>query len=190
MPIGRIVSRSIFGVLIVVLLAALLPSATLAAPGGKAREYIVTLDVADSSRVIKPSSRSARQRIGRRNERADQVTARLGAKVGFKARYSYGNAMTGFSAKLTPEQAAEVARDSSVVNVRPARRFRIADQVVPVGIARVKALASGGSTADVDADVAVLDTGIGPDDGNGDPVPIGPSGNRELNIAGGDQLLR
>jgi subtilisin len=183
--LARVVGRPLSIALGLAMLGALLPMTGMAAPAGAPREYIVALDVADSGTVIAPSSRSARQRIDRRSERAANVTDRLANEVGFKTRHRFANAMTGFSARLTPAQAAELATDPKVASVRPARQFRIAAQVVPNGIKRVKAWAAGNSISDVDADVAVLDTGIGPGDSNGDPIPMGPAGRPELNIAGG-----
>ena len=185
MSLGRVSGRSLFILLCVVMLSALLPAAALAAPEAKPREYIVTLDVVGSDNVITPSSRSARQRIDRRSERAKTVTNRLAQEHGFKTGHRYGNAITGFSAKLTPEQAAEIARDEKVANVRPARKYKLAAEVVPFGITRVKAVQSGGPRPDVNANVAVMDTGIGPGDSKGDPVAMGPTGNPELNIVGG-----
>jgi subtilisin family serine protease len=180
-----VIRRPLFIVLGLAMLGALPPAAATAAPASAPREYIVALEVADSDAVIAPSNRSARQRLDRRSERAGAVTDRLADEIGFKTRHRFANAMTGFSARLTPQQAAELAADAKVASIRPARRFRIAAQTVPVGIERVKALQTGGGSADVDADVAVLDTGIGPKDGNGDPLPMGPAGKPELNIAGG-----
>jgi subtilisin family serine protease len=81
--------------------------------------------------------------------------------------------MAGFSARLTAAQAAGLRRDGDVVSVRPARRFRIASEVVPDGVRRVKGAPITSPTPDVDADIAILDTGIG------------PVGGGELNIAGG-----
>ena len=185
MSLARVVGRPLSIAIALCMLGALLPVAGMAAPAGAPREYIVALDVADSGKVIAPSSRSARQRIDRRSDRAASVTDRLANEVGFKTRHRFANAMTGFSARLTPAQAAELAADAKVASVRPARQFRIAAQVVPNGIKRVKAWTAGDSSADIDADVAVLDTGIGPGDSNGDPIPVGPAGRPELNIAGG-----
>ncbi len=142
--LGRLSARSLTAILCVALLAALLPVAALAAPAGKAREYIVTLSVVDSGRTIAPSSRSAKQRIRQRAVRADGVTDRLSRAHDFKTRYRYGNAITGFSAKLTPRQAAQVAADPSVAGVRPARTFKLAstERIAP-GIKRIKAWTTG-----------------------------------------------
>jgi len=155
------------------MLAALLPVSALAAPGGQPRNYIVMLSVADAGAAIDPSNRSARQRIRRRADRTGAATDRLTARYGFKTSHRYSRALSGFSARLTPQEAAIIARDSSVASIRPALRFRIAAQVVPVGIKRIKAEPAGGPTPDVDIDVAILDTGIGPVGGN------------ELNVPGG-----
>ena len=81
--------------------------------------------------------------------------------------------VSGFSAKLTPQQAASLRRDGKVATIRLARRYKIASQVVPTGIRRSKAAPGGEPKPDVDADIAVLDTGIG------------PVGNGELNVQGG-----
>ena len=185
MSAGRVAVRTLLALLSLALLGALLPATALAAPEGKLREYIVSLQVSGSDNVIAPSTRSARQRIAMRSERARNATQRLEREVGFSSRQRFSNAMTGFSAKLTQEQAAELARDAKVAAVRPARRFRISAQVTPPGVKRINAWEPGGSGPDVDADVAVLDTGIGPGDANGDPLPMGPAGAPELNIAGG-----
>lgn len=154
-------------------LVALLPVPALAAPGAQSRNYIVALSVADAGKAISPSSKNARQRIQRRAARAGAATDRLARAYGFKPRHRYERAITGFSARLTPAEAASLARDSRVDSIRPARVFRLASQTTPRGIQRVKAAPGGGSSPDVDADIAILDTGIG------------PVGGGELNVVGG-----
>ncbi len=195
MPLGRMAAHSLFIIICVAVLGAVLPAAGLAAPdaraaqGGKSREYIVTLDIADSGRVIQPSSQSARQRIGLRSDRAENATDRIVREHRIKARQRFESTVTGFSARMTPAQVAEVAADPKVSNVRPARTVRLADEIVPAGIKRVKAWTTGTTPGpDIDIDVAVIDTGIGPSDGNGAPVdmdPVAPQGKPELNIKGG-----
>jgi hypothetical protein len=106
-----------------------------------------------------------------RARRTRDTTARLERSYDFKASQRFSYAVSGFAARLTPRQAAELGRSDAVASVRPARRFRIASQTVPDGIRRVRAAPSGAPA--VDADIAVLDTGIG------------PVGGDELNVQGG-----
>jgi subtilisin len=172
-------------VLCLILVSALFPVAAVAAPEGKVREYIVTLAVADTGQVIQPSSRTARQRIARRADRVKGATVRLTREHGLKARHRFDRAATGFSARMTASQAAEVAGDSSVAGVRLARKFKLSGEIVPRGVKRVLAAPSGTAAPDVNAHVAVMDTGIGPVGSDGSPAAMGPSGKPELNIAGG-----
>ena len=178
----------------VALLATLLPAAALAAPERKPREYMVTLRVADSGRLIKPANRASKTRIRQRAKLAGEATDRLRRAHGIKLRHRYGNAVTGFSAAMTPAQAEAVAADPDVVAIRPARTFEIAAEQVPVGIERVKAWTEGTTPGpDIDVNVAVLDTGIGPskvgtsDERTGEPIAMqGVNGKpAELNIRGG-----
>ncbi len=168
--------------LTVALLAALLPIAAVAAPQGKPREYIVTLSVKDSGRSIQPTDRAGKQRIRQRAKAAWEATDKVTQRHGIKARYRYGHAVTGFSARMTPAEARAVAADPEVAGVRVAREFRVAQEIVPSGVQRVKAWTTGTTPgADINANVAVLDTGIGKADADG--IPIGST--NELNIVGG-----
>lgn len=149
-----------------------LGSAT-AEPEGPSRDYIVTLSVPDAGEAIRTSGRTGRQRMRRRAVRARDATARVERRHGVRARHRYTSAVAGFSARLTARQAARLRRDPDVAEVRRARRVRIASQVVPVGVKRVRGRLPGGPRPDVDVDIAVLDTGIG------------PVGGGELNVRGG-----
>jgi subtilisin family serine protease len=81
---------------------------------------------------------------------------------------------------------ARLETDPSVSSVRLAREFRIASETVPSGIKRVKAWTSGSTPGpDVNANVAVIDTGIGPANDKGVPIAMTPIGAEELNIRGG-----
>ena len=194
-PLGRMAARSLFIIVSVAVLGALLPSAGMAAPddraapAGKPREYIITLDVADSGRVIQPSSQGARQRISRRSDRADDATDLIVQEHGIKARQRFDSTVTGFSARMTPAEVAEVAADPKVLDVRPARKIRLSVEVVPDGIERVKAWTTGTKPGpDIDIDVAVIDTGMGPANSNGTPLAmanVAPQGKPELDIRGG-----
>src|SRR3990170_268726 len=137
------------------------------------RTYIVTLAVADAGKAFDPAGRRGRERIRRRAMRTSGATDRLEADFDFQARHRYESALSGFSARLSRSQAARIARDPQVATVRRARRVRLASQVVPAGIKRVRAIPTSPPGPDVDADIAVIDTGIG------------PVGGGELNIAGG-----
>ena len=170
---GRSSSRFVTVLLSLAVLAVLLPAATLATSPEEARNYVVTLAISGAQRSFEASSRSERQRIRQRAERASSATDRLASEHGFKARHRFERTAPGFSARLTPSQAADIARDEKVSSVRPARRFTLAAQSTPSGIDRVKAVREGAGPPDVDVDIAVLDTGIGPVAGG------------ELNIAGG-----
>ena len=183
MSLGRVPVVALAFTLCVALLAALFPAAALAAPEGKPREYMVTLSVPDSGRAIKPSNKSAKQRIRQRAKAAREATKDVTQRHGVEARYQYGNAVTGFAAEMTPAQAAAIAADPDVTSIRPARTIKIAGQAVPASIKRVKAWTSETVPGpDVNAHVAVIDTGIGPGTAAGVPIDVGSN---ELNIAGG-----
>lgn len=182
MSLGRASVVTLSVALCVALLAAMIPAAVASAQPGKVRDYIVTLDVKDSGRNIKPSSRDNKVRIRQRSKAARIETAEVTQRQGVKARHRYGNVVTGFSARMTRAEARKMARDPSVASVRPARIYRVAAaQIVPAGIKRVKAY-QGSPKPDVNADVAVIDSGIGPSNGLGNPLAMTSN---ELNIAGG-----
>lgn len=187
MSFGRVPALSLSVALCVVLLAALLPVATVAAPDGTVRQYIVTLDVAGSGRTIQPSNRTNKTRIRQRAARADEATDRVARRHGVKARFRYGSAFTGFSARMTSQEASELAADPEVSGVRLARTFKLASEQITTDIKRTKAWTSGTTPGpDVNAHVAVLDTGIGKASTDGTPqysAPVGPGA--ELNVQGG-----
>jgi subtilisin len=149
------------------------------APGPNEEEpattVIVTLAVPDAARSIDPASRAGRERARTRAQRSRRATRGLEADYGFQATQRYEWALGGFAAELTPRQIRQLRNDPQVASVRPARRFRIAAQTLPAGLKRVSGEpASGPPIPDVDVDVAVIDTGIG------------PVGGGELNVVGGE----
>jgi subtilisin family serine protease len=165
-------SRAAAAVLICLLMAAaLLPAAALAQDQPR-RTYIVTLDVPAAGQPLRMSRAEGRQRARTRAAETRRATARVATGHGVKPRHRYTAALSGFSAKLTAREAAALGRDHEVVSVRPARRVRPATQSVPAGIRRVNAEPGNGPAPNVDVDIAIIDTGIGP---AGD----------ELNVAGG-----
>ena len=88
-------------------------------------------------------------------------------------------ALQGFAARLTASQVSALRHDPAVARVVPDATVTVGADSWPPGIRRVHG-SSGETSAkpDVDMDVAVIDTGIGPVGG-----PVGDTA--ELNIAGG-----
>jgi subtilisin len=98
-------------------------------------------------------------------------------QVGFRASNVYQHIGRGFAAELTSRQRADLLRDARVAAIRPDRVFTLADQTLPPGVDRVQADVSpvariNGRDERVDADIAIIDTGIQPD-------------HPDLNVAGG-----
>ncbi len=96
---------------------------------------------------------------------------RAARDLGVNVRAAYRSAVSGFSAEMTAERAAQIAQAPSVTLVEPVRRVRIAlhlnnFQTLVEGVDRIdgeeNAAAGIGLPAgpDVDADIAIIDTGI------------------------------
>ena len=94
---------------------------------------------------------------------AEQIAAEHAAEQDAEVRDVYSAAIDGYAAHMTDDEALAVASDPRVASVTRDRLFHMTAQTTPPGIPRSKALGiaqavSGGS--EVDADIAVLDTGI------------------------------
>jgi len=109
-----------------------------------------------------------------------KATTRAG-RLGVHADRTFIHAVRGYAARLDATQLATLRADADVAFVVPDEIISIAGQVTPTGVRRVggkQSLLAGinGSDERVDADVAIVDTGVG-----------GSSSrfHEDLNIAGG-----
>ncbi|MEV4915708.1 S8 family peptidase [Streptomyces tirandamycinicus] len=160
----------IFGAALLVLALAAAPAAA-AATGPSARpgqtpghtpgqasgettgRYIVTLQDA-------PAAGSAEAAV-------DSAVVRA-ASMGATVLHVYRHALHGYAASMTASTAATLADEPGVRSVEPDRPVAIAAQSVPTGVDRAEAdlsptAAIDGNDTRVDADVAVIDTGIDAD---------------------------
>ena len=116
-----------------------------------AQPYIVVLDQA-------PGAQPA---LLNRAEAADVARA-----YGLTASRTYGSALVGFAAHVPPERLAALERDPRVAYLELDVPATIFEQTIPTGIRRI--FADGNANLDidgiddsrVDADVAVIDTGV------------------------------
>jgi subtilisin len=127
-----------------------------------ARRYLVVLDPAAG-----PPAEQAMAHAGRLGVVPDQV---------------YHAALDGYSASVPAGALAALLAEPGVRSVVPDRPVRAAGQATPTGVARVGGVpgagrAGGRRGARVDADVAVLDSGIDPD-------------HPDLHVAGGIDCTR
>jgi subtilisin family serine protease len=111
-----------------------------------------------------------------------QRAAEHGRREGFVAKHVYETALHGYAADLSPAAASRLAKDPSVRSVVADRKVSIAGKpvkptpttgvdIAPTGVRRINGVTAGA----VGVDVAVIDTGVGP--------------NSELTIAGGINCL-
>ena len=105
-----------------------------------------------------------------------RVASTIAAEYGGRAPHVYSRALPGFSFEGSTDGAARLARDPKVRSVVPDRRVRTTAQSVPTGVRRIDGPLSGTVTGNgfgaVDADIAIIDTGIDLD-------------HPDLNVAGG-----
>ncbi|HSL77173.1 MAG TPA: S8 family serine peptidase, partial [Candidatus Limnocylindrales bacterium] len=105
-----------------------------------------------------------------------KVLSKHRTREGTVAERSFKHAFRGFSAHLDKAQRAALLADPTVVAIVPDEVIQVTAQTIPTGVSRVGARSSSlarinGVDERVDADVAIVDTGIGP--------------HADLNIAGG-----
>lgn len=95
---------------------------------------------------------------------------------GADVTHVYRHALRGYAATLTARDVARLAADPAVAAVVPDGEVSTTDQTVPAGISRVRAplssTAAGNGRGAVDADIAVIDTGV-------------DAKHRDLNVVGG-----
>ena len=92
-------------------------------------------------------------------ESPGEVASAHGAEVD----HVYDAALDGFSASMTEEEALEAAGDPRVASIVRDRRVYATEDAMPTGIPRshaVEVAAIAGTGTTVDADVAIVDTGI------------------------------
>ena len=104
------------------------------------------------------------------------VASDLAEKTGLETTHVYDDALDGFSAEIPAARVSEVRSNPQVQFVVRDRVIEAAEQKSPTGIRRVDADESsteaGNGSGKVDADIAILDTGI-------------YRKHRDLNISGG-----
>jgi subtilisin family serine protease len=150
--------RWIVGCVLAILVVALVPAASAGAAQQRAGYVVVLKGSAGSAEVV-----------------AKRHASRFGASVS----HVYRNALSGYSATLSPARVAALRADLGVAAVVPDRTLRIQAQTLPTGINRIdgelSSTISGNGSGDVNVDVAIIDTGIGP--------------NTDLNIVGGTNCV-
>ena len=110
----------------------------------------------------------------------DAATGRAG-KRGIKADKTFRHAVRGYTARLAADQLATLRSDPDVQAVVPDEVISMAGESIPTGVRRIGGRESliadiNGDGSGVDADVAIVDTGIGGKDSRR---------HEDLNIAGG-----
>jgi subtilisin len=190
----------LFSALIV--LAVIAQAGPVAGAESVGQPYIVVLDEEAVGQpgpgaAKKSDGLTAKQRIGRKID-AEKVARRvtdLEKSLKFKAKNVYDSALGGFSADLTPGQLRKLQSDPAVAFVAPDEKTSLPDDLAaedgiaairtttstavrtPAGIVRVGATRNSIANIDgvddrVNADVAILDTGV-------------DSSHPDLNLAGG-----
>ncbi len=95
----------------------------------------------------------------------EDFAGRLGSQLGFTREAVYRVAVRGFVANLPDRAVQALRRDPNVELVEQDRILRVADQTLPTGMDRIDleqnaAAAVDGADNPVDADIAIIDTGV------------------------------
>ena len=111
----------------------------------------------------------------------DGTIGRLARRLAIRPDHAYHSAVRGFSAHLDAHQLAEVRTDPSVALVEADRVVGLESQTLPTGVDRVDADLSPTAKIDglderVNADIAIIDTGIQAD-------------HPDLNVVGGHNCI-
>ena len=96
-----------------------------------------------------------------------RTVERMGRQKGVKAERTFGKAIKGFTARLDAKQRKALQADPMVVAVVPDEVIQVAAQTTPTGVSRIGTKSNAiaminGVDERVDADVAIVDTGIQP----------------------------
>lgn len=150
-----------------------------------ARDWIVTLEpeavtpegASVTSRRFRLDTPAGRTAARGRAQRTERLIDRLEGRRGIRVQKRFAWAVQGFTARMTSAEAAALRMDPSVASVVRNAPATIAADSVPLGVQRIGGALGIVSGQDVDIDVAVIDTGVGP--------VGGPAGARELDIRGG-----
>jgi subtilisin len=135
-------------------------STTAAPAAGRSAAPVVTKDG-------RPDARGRYIVMLRRGADTAAVLIRHRQREGTRADRRYKAAFRGFSARLDAKQRRALLADPNVVGIVPDEVVELAAQVNPTGISRVNARKSSvaninGIDDRVDADIAIVDTGVGP----------------------------
>ncbi|HEX2756547.1 MAG TPA: S8 family serine peptidase [Candidatus Limnocylindrales bacterium] len=95
----------------------------------------------------------------------DAAIERQGKRIGFVTDRTYRNSLRGYSATLDRAQVTALSHDASVAMIVADEKIQAESQALPTGITRIGANRSTAAKIDgvdvrVDADVAIVDTGI------------------------------